>query len=201
MTPFFSNPARIAQLAAVCETWLGTPFMPNAAIKHAGVSCQKLVGSIYIECGALAADFAIPEGPMDWSHAQTESLIEKFMKKHSRSADCPNPQRVDSGEALEFTEVSLMSAPLRVGTTRAPCQPGDMLGFRIGGCVHHCGVVFTADGKFVHCLRPDGVRFNNLHDATYWTRLEKIWRPIDTSRRRGDESPFSQSLLTSAPTS
>ena len=148
MTPFFNNTTRIATLQAVCESWKHTPFMPNAAIKGAGVSCQKLVGAIYVECGALPPDFAVPEGPMNWSRAQKESLIETFMDQQSAFV------------AVGFAE------------------PGDMLGIKIGGCVHHCGVVFRANGRFVHCLRPDGVRFNNLHDATYWTRIEKIWRPI-----------------------
>ena len=150
MIPYFNHPARVAQLRLVADQWLGTPFMPNAAIKGAGVSCQKLIGAIYIETGALPANFTVPEGPMEWSHAHTDSLIAKFMETQ------PQFEMIESGPAL----------------------PGDMVGIKLGGCVHHCGLVVGADGKFIHCLRSYGVMFSSLRDASYLKRREKIWRPL-----------------------
>ncbi len=164
--PFFSTVERILKLESVCESWRHTSFMPNAAVKGAGASCQKLVAAIYIECGALPPDFVADEGPMNWSHAHKDSLIEKFMEKYSAGGrSSATPQYFSAIPQSAF---------------RNP-QCGDMLGFTIGGCVHHSGVLFRTDGTFIHCLRPDGVCYNNIHDATYWTRLARVWRPVEKS--------------------
>ena len=153
MKPFFDNPQRVEKLQAVAAAWAGTPFMPNAAIKGAGVSCQKLVGAIYIETGFLPAGFRVPEGPMNWNHAHTDSLLVEFM------AEQPQFETIAAG----FEQV----------------QAGDMVGFKLGGCIHHCGLVLAATGRFIQCLRGPGVTFNSLRDATYLQRLEKIWRPVE----------------------
>jgi cell wall-associated NlpC family hydrolase len=148
MTPFFHNEDTQHLLLGEAASWLDTPFMPNAAIKQAGVSCQKLVGAIYAACGVTLP--SIPEGPMDWAHTQTESLIEQFM------AGLPN-----------FTVIE----------NEIP-MPGDMLGFKMGGCIHHCGLVVDVGGSFIHCLRPAGVMISNVNDASYSQRIAKIWRPL-----------------------
>lgn len=149
--PYFNSVERLLKLQSVAESWRGTPFMPNAAIKGAGVSCQKLVSEIFIETGALPKSFSVPDGPMNWSHAHKDSLIEKFMATQTEF----------------FTEgFNVLAA-------------GDMIGIQIGGCVHHCGIILNGSGFFIHCLRPHGVLFNNAHDATYLGRIKKIWHPIE----------------------
>jgi hypothetical protein len=162
MKPFFSTVEKILRLETAAAAWLGTPFMPHAAVKGAGVCCQKLVGSLYIESGFIPAGFELPDGPMDWSHAHKDSLIAAFMDRQ------PNFQ------PLAFS--------------LQPFFPGDMLGIKIGGCVHHCGIVITADGKFIHCLRGSGVIFSNIRDASYLQRIQKIWRPISQPSPRGIEA-------------
>ncbi len=152
MNPFFNTPEKIAALSVVANAWRGTPFMPNAAVKGAGVSCQKLVAAIYIETGVWPADKHIPEGPMDWSHAHKESLVEKFM-----------------AEQTEFVLVPPAQSP----------APGDMLGIQIGGCIHHCGLLLTVGGRFIHCMRDGlGVQVGCTRDATYLQRIKKVWRPV-----------------------
>ena len=154
ITPYFNTPARQATLQVIASQWLGTPFMPNAAVKGAGVSCQKLVGAIYIECGFLPAAFLIPEGPMDWGTSHTKSLVGDFM----------------AAQSARFVEV--LDARL------AAVQPGDMVGFQLGGCIHHCGLVIQGNGDFIHALRRANTSIANVRDATYHARLEKIWRPV-----------------------
>jgi hypothetical protein len=154
MNPWFNSVERLMRLEQVAESWRGTPFMANAAIKGAGVSCQKLVAAVYKECGFLPADFVADDGPMAWSRAQKESLIEKFMAEQTKYF-----------ASLDFP---------RDGRPRA----GDMIGIRVEGCLHHSGVVFRADGEFVHVYINQTVFFSNIHDATYWKRIAKIWRPI-----------------------
>lgn len=151
MSPFFQAPDRQAALEAAAAAWVGTPFMPNGAVRGAGVSCQKLVGEIYKACGFLPVDFKIDDGPMDWGHAHTaeESLIAQFVAKQKD----------------------------RMQEVGAPAVAGDLVGFRIGGCIQHLGVALK-DRRFVHCLRPEGVMIRRLDDATYMRRIEKIWRPV-----------------------
>ncbi|MBU6409385.1 MAG: hypothetical protein KGR98_03260 [Verrucomicrobia bacterium] len=136
-------------IARIAESWIGTPFMPNACVKGAGVSCQKLVGAIYIEAGWLPSDFVVPDGPMNWSGARKESLIEVFLSNFELFS------------VLKSTDESAV---------------GDLLGFRIGGCVHHLGVLTDTRGRFVHCMRGFGVRVNNLREATYMRRFSRAWR-------------------------
>jgi hypothetical protein len=138
--------------------------MPNAAIKGAGVSCQQLVGMIYIETGFLPSDFKLPEGPMDWSNAHTDSLIVAFMDNQPNFIEVGRDSRPAGGAQWE----------------PATCRPGDMIGIKLGGCVQHCGIVINTDGKFIHCLRDkQGVQFSNVRDASYMKRIEKIWRPVE----------------------
>jgi hypothetical protein len=154
MTPFFQSPELITHLQSVAKSWISTPFMPNACIKGHGVSCQKLAGAIYAESGFLPG-FAAPEGPMDWGHANTRSLLAEFMDRH------PSFERVE-----------------RKGFYPLEAIPGDMLGFKIGGCIQHCGIMTTGSGDFVHCYRAEGVLFSFLREPSYAQRLERIWRPI-----------------------
>jgi len=152
MKPFFDSPEAIARLQFHADQWIGTPFMPHAAVKGSGACCQRLAGAIYHECGAIP-DALVPTGPMDWSHANKVSLIEEHMATR-----------------LDFTPIE----PIAPGWAR----PGDMVGFQIGACLHHCGIVVAADGKFIHCLRGPGTAYSSLRDATYMIRLARIWRPI-----------------------
>ncbi|MEI8288765.1 MAG: hypothetical protein WCH99_04785 [Verrucomicrobiota bacterium] len=153
MNAFFDSVEKQARLRAVAESWKGTKFMPNAAVKGSGVSCQTLVGAIYAEVGFMPAGFLAPAGPMNWSHAHKNSRIVAYMETLPQLAALP------AGTAYEA---------------------GDMVGFKLGACVQHCGIVLDAGGDFVHCMRPEGVLFNTLKDATYMARIGKLWRPLKT---------------------
>jgi hypothetical protein len=155
MNTYFTSQSRRQLLADEAEKWRGTPFMPNGCIKGAGVSCQKLVGALYIATGVWPEDLKVPDGPMGWSNAHEDSLITAVMEgevKAGRFAD-----------VSDFSEV----------------MPGDLVGFKLGGCLHHLGVTLTTSGMFVHCIRGPGVMFSELRDATYLKRIEKIWRPLE----------------------
>jgi cell wall-associated NlpC family hydrolase len=139
------------------EEWIGTPFFPHAYIKQQGCSCQTCATAIYSGAGVLPPDFRVPEGPLDWSRANRDSLIEPF---------------VDTALAAYLEPVNRKGDPL----PRNP-EPGELLGFHVGGCLHHLGICVT-DGQFVHCLRQYGVVKSSLEDATWLTRLVRIWRPL-----------------------
>lgn len=155
-TNYFNSPERIASLSVAAKSWAGTPFVPNAAIKGHGVSCQKLAGLVLMEAGALPLDFDLPSEPMNWSHANKESLLEQFM----------------DGQPEFFTAIK---TPAYLNA-----QPGDVIGIFYGGCVHHCGVVLP-NGTFVHCIRGHGVIISHLRDAAYMRTVRRIWRPLEVS--------------------
>jgi len=159
MNPYFDSPERIAALKAAALPWLGTPFVPNAAIRGAGVSCQKLVGSILIETGALPAGFALPDEPMEWGQAHTDSLVEQFMAAHA-------------------DRFALIDGPAFV-----VAQPGDVLGIRFGGCVHHCGLVLAEHGAFIHCIRGEGVILGEIRDAVFMRMVKRVWRPLQAAKK------------------
>ena len=152
MNPFFNSPARITALQTTAAAWIGTPFYPNGAIQGHGVSCQKLVGRIYIESGWLPETFSIPDADMGWSNANTQSVVVEAVSSH--------PDKF---------------APL-IGVQLVP---GDLVGFKIGGCVHHLGIVVDSEGKFIHSLRGYGTTYSYVRDASFLSRLQNTWRPID----------------------
>lgn len=151
MQNFFNTPQRINKLRTTAMSWLGTPFRGNCAVKgkHGGVSCQTLAGEIYREAGLLDKSFSIPQGSMSWSSTHKKSLIEDYL----------------ATQAMHFTVVS------------PPIQAGDLVGFKLGGCVHHLGVALDAN-TFIHCLDRHGTRVSALRDPTFGSRIAKIWRPI-----------------------
>lgn len=153
MNYYFSAQSRRLQLVNEASTWIGTPFHDNAGVKGAGVSCQKLIGALYIHTGVWPEGFEIPDGPMNWSNAHEDSLITAAMEKE-----------ITDGRFMEVLDSAAI--------------PGDLVGFKIGGCLHHLGLVLASSGMFIHCLRNMGTRYNELRDATYLSRIQKIWRPL-----------------------
>lgn len=155
MTPWFrpDRPERLQALAAQVNRWIGTPFFPNSSTPgpRGGVSCQKLVGSVYREVGYV--DVEIPDVPMSHARFALTSLVEEFLARH------PQMVRIE---------------PREVGQE----QPGDLLGFRLHRTIHHLGLC-VAPGLFVHAIEPIGVTRCALADPTWGRRLAAIWRPTE----------------------
>lgn len=141
-----SAETKTRDLEAVAASWLGTPFRANAAIKGVGVCCHLLVTEILIETGVLFRK-PFPRGNPNYSISQGESLIEAYML-----------------ESEDFVEVSLED-PL----------PGDVLGFRIGGCTHHVALL-TGSVRMIHAVRHYGVMFSRPDDSMWARRLTRAWR-------------------------
>lgn len=164
MNPYFNNAERVARLERAALGWVGTPFMDNSNSRgpRGGVSCQKLVAEIYRECGAC--DFDAPDAPIGWGkfcHDETRSILVPFMEAVT-SAPAPAFMQVQSNDLVA----------------------GDMLGFRIGKIVHHCGVLVRSGmadglGEFIHVISKGGVMISNLSDAIWWSRLAIAWRPVE----------------------
>jgi cell wall-associated NlpC family hydrolase len=143
---WFDSMDRIELLICESLTWVGTPFFPNSATKGIGACCHKLSSAIFRRIGTC--DIEVPNVPM--SHArfsQGHSLLEEFM----------------------VTRPEFFRTPL-------PVLPGDMLGFRLGKCIHHCGIALT-ETSFIHAMEHVGCLVSQLTDATWSTRLAAVWRP------------------------
>ncbi len=144
---WFNTPERIKRLHDSADSWIGTPFVPNGRVKGHGVSCQMLAEAVYQECG-LDFDYRAPEANMGWSGVHRDSLIMKHLKE------------VDNLICLRSKKTIL---------------PGDLLGFKLGSCVHHLGVA-VSDTRFIHSMKGLGTTYKSLNSPTYGSRLAKVWR-------------------------
>lgn len=151
MGDWFSTEERVARLGEVAGSWVGTPFFPNGDTKgpDGGVSCQKLVAGIYREVGFCEVE--APEAAMGHARFSRRAVLELYM-----------------AERTEFRALFFEGRP----------EAGDMLGFRIGGVVHHAGVCLGG-GKFVHAIWRVGVRVSSLGDGTWGSRLAMVWRAVE----------------------
>jgi len=171
METWFNTPERIDALEAAALSWVGTPFVANSRVKgkRGGTCCHMLAEQIYLEAGHTLP-FQAPSASMKWSDISKVSLIEKFFDTQT-----------DLFQTLENLRTSAKSADKTLPSPD-PCLltpvslPGDVVGFRIGGCIHHVGIALSG-GRFVHCMRGMGTKIFNLNDPTYAPRIEKIWRP------------------------
>lgn len=55
--------------------------------------------------------------------------------------------------------------------------PWDLLGLRLGHVIHHLGICVDP-GEFIHVIEGQGVAIASIYDATWWSRLAAIWRPL-----------------------
>lgn len=162
MTPYFSNPDRVADLASTASAWEGTPFHPNGCVVGVGVSCQKLVGALMSGCGIEMG--SVPDGPMDWQGGP--SLIEDHM---------------DVALAARFITIfgASVGGGSPIGCADVPIfLPGDIVGFRVGSSVKHVGIMVDAE-RFIHVMRHSSVSIVQLCDPTWIGRLSRVWRAIE----------------------
>jgi hypothetical protein len=156
--PWFNCVERVELLRAKAATWIGTRFFPNGRVKGSGVSCQMFAPMLLGEVGFLPASVvdAIPEGPMNWSRANKNSLIAEYIDAN-----------------LQQYFVGIVGRPVN----------GDLIGIEIDACVQHLGVCLGE--RFVHIFQPrtprvteqDGVREDRVD--LYFHRMKRIWRPIE----------------------
>ncbi|MBX3747344.1 MAG: hypothetical protein KF833_18700 [Verrucomicrobiae bacterium] len=139
----------LAALRSAAEAWLGTPFADNSAVRGAGVCCHLLPVAIYRDAGWLPYIAAVPHGPAGWAAAHGRGIMEPWL---------------DHGPGARWF------APV-------PCaQPGDLLGFRVGRCVHHLAVMMP-DGGICHAVAQLGVVIAPDIPVIWRRRMLRIWRP------------------------
>ncbi len=118
MNAFFSRWDRVERLQFAAESWLGTPFVPYAAIRGAGVDCVNLCAELLKGCGfEVPANQAWPRYAIDGGKHNRESQLTAWLDSN------PGFQRVWlRGGAVLYTAADAM--------------PGDLLCFRLGRSAH-----------------------------------------------------------------
>jgi cell wall-associated NlpC family hydrolase len=155
--PFFSSPERIAFLDKAAVGWLGTPFRAHNRARgpRGGVDCGNLIQELMLEAGFLAARLDLPRPPTDYGQHNAASLVCGFLETHPAL----------TGRIAKLTDPDDLASP----------QPGDILGIRVGRCVHHLCIALDG-GRFVQALKPHGVTIQPIAEIS--SRIEVIYRPI-----------------------
>jgi cell wall-associated NlpC family hydrolase len=155
--PFFSSPERISTLDKAAVGWLGTPFRAHNRARgpRGGVDCGNLIQELMLEAGFLAERLDLPRPPTDYGQHNAASLVCDFLETHPAL----------TGRIAKLTDPAVLDAPM----------PGDILGIRVGRCVHHLCIALPS-GRFVQALQPHGVTIQPL--AEIQSRIEVIYRPI-----------------------
>jgi|SRR5581483_2221256 cell wall-associated NlpC family hydrolase len=160
MTPFFDTNEAREKFRAIALTWIGTKFVPHASLRGVGVDCVHLCAQIYKECG-LFAEYKFPSYTMDGGRHLEGSLVVDWV----RNQPCFSMNLLGLVEKLQDNKPEI----------------GDLVCFRVGKVIHHCGLYFMHSGRmFVHALHRYGVCFGNLSDPTYRDAVTAIYRPIRT---------------------
>jgi hypothetical protein len=97
----------------------------------------------------------LPHPLTDYGQHNAASLVCEFLETHPAL----------DGRIAKLTDAASLASP----------QPGDILGIRVGRCVHHLCIALDG-GRFVQALKPHGVTIQPL--AEIRSRIEVIYRPI-----------------------
>jgi cell wall-associated NlpC family hydrolase len=152
VTPYFSTKERIDALRAAIKALEGTPFAANgiATGPDGGIACQMLISSALIAAGFNTPP--APYGPANHWKFSSRSIVAEYLAIRP-----------------EFQPVDLELEPI----------PGDVLGFTLGKCIHHCGL-YAGNFNFFHVMPHAAACIATLRDPTWGSRLAAIWRPVTT---------------------
>lgn len=159
MTPHFADWSRVEMLRLAAESWLGTPFVPYAAIRGAGVDCVNLCAELLQGCCFTAAKGGWPKYVIDGGKHNRESQLIAWLDGNRN-----------------FLPVWWRGG--KEAYTAADAMPGDLLCFTLGRSAHHAGLLIGGT-KFIHCLFGRRVMFATLADHTFNRRLTAVYRPME----------------------
>jgi cell wall-associated NlpC family hydrolase len=91
----------------------------------------------------------VPDGPIDWARHQSASLQEQWM---------------DSNRS-HFEKVYFY-------------EPGDIVGFKLGSCIHHLGIILQ-NGRFFHCIKSTGASIQSTRERDFVKHAARFWRPME----------------------
>lgn len=141
-------------LLAIAHSWLGTPFVPHACIRRAGVDCVHLCAAIYIELGVIER-FDPPRYTLDGGKHAPASLVMAWLAAH------PEFEKLDNS---------------KLDTLRA----GDLLSFAFArNQTWHVGIFLGGVNRsFLHAIHGSGVVESSLTEPFWAHKLTAVFRPM-----------------------
>lgn len=143
---------RLLQLEAAAQQWAGTPWRDNSCVAGGGANCVGAIAGVLRQAGFDVPDW--PRVPSDWARHQQRSIMEEWLDAHGKSF-----------AALDMTRDEL--------------RPGDILGFRVGLCVHHLGLLLGGS-RFLQCSPALGTVILGVGEREFTRRLWRAWRPLES---------------------
>lgn len=142
------TPTEVSSLRAACESWVGTPFCPNSAVKGAGVCCHKFCGSVYMEAGWLP-EFQMPDGYPYGSQVGTVSPFDTWLD----------------------------ASPLFVTVAVDEMRAGDLVLSKPSRLPWHLAICL-GDGWFSHVDLRQGVVVTNTFPSVWRKKITRVSRPV-----------------------
>ncbi len=142
--------AQLDALEAAATSWAGTPFCENSKVKGAGVSCHYAVWLVYVEALWMPLGINIPTAPPQHCRTRGESLIARWLETDGVSYFRP----------VKIEEI----------------EPGDLLGFKVGHCLHHIAIQLRG-GRIFHAVETTGAGIAPSLPKAWAKRLVRAWRP------------------------
>jgi cell wall-associated NlpC family hydrolase len=124
------------EIVAIARTWIGTPYIHQASVKHAGCDCLGLLRGVWRELHGSEPQ-EIPPYSSDWAEASGEETLANALRLHLREIELahmvPHP-RSGGGGSSRSDETEGASAAL---------MPGDIAVFRMLPHMpaKHCGII------------------------------------------------------------
>jgi NlpC/P60 family putative phage cell wall peptidase len=104
-------------IVAIARSWIGTPYVHQAGLKHVGCDCLGLLRGIWRELYGEEPE-ETPPYSLDWAEATGAETLYRALKRHVREVV---PKDIATGDIALFRM-----------TSRAPAK--------------HCGIVSARDG-------------------------------------------------------
>lgn len=152
MTPFFNTDDARELLRSEAQSWVGTPFVPHAMVKQAGVDCVHLAAGIYLACGAMT-EFKPPRYAIDGGQHNSKSQVLAFLDDN-----------------LCFEKLA----------DQKPVA-GDCVCLWLRGTIHHVGLMLD-DQRFIHVLQNRRAEISSLAEPFWSTRVKAVYRPVKGGR-------------------
>lgn len=159
MRPFYSSAVRRELLLAEAQSWLGTPFRENCAVRgrDGGIDCTHYQAACHTAAGACAS-LELPHVPVEvvryWHQHHSVSRILEFL---GRPEFRGRVRKVDEGE---------------------PPAVGDIAVLRIEHTEHHLGL-FTG-AHIYHVAIPAGVIRTSVRDAKFMEHVRSYYRIMES---------------------
>lgn len=159
MQPYYSTPKRIVALLDELESWEGTPFTSQMAVKGVGVDCIRFSHAAHHNVGAC--------GPVQWPRYKTVSIGDRYLKL-----------LCDSIEASANVQTIWTRQEDGLDPDFAILWPGDILIISSGEGWHH-SAIYAGWPWFWHCLRGKKVQRNRIDDSTWLSGIYRVYRIME----------------------